>query len=142
MQSADEVFAHVVTNCGHPVGAAVALENIAVIEEQGLMRRVRDEIGPYFGARLQELLQLPCVGEVQSFGVFGRIEMNASRGGRTASQEEHDALLDKVVDIAWKRGLATKGGGFCLPMIITREQIDEAVNILEASIAEAAMGVS
>lgn len=135
MQKTDEMFAHVFTNCGHPVGAAVALENIAVIQEQRLMDRVRDDIEPYFESRLKELLEFPCVGETQVFGVFGRIEIDLSG----ASHAENDAFFDRVVDIAWKKGVATKGSAntFCLPMIITREQIDEGIAVLKEAIAEA-----
>ena len=138
MQKADEIFAHLFTNCGHPVGAAVALENIAFIQERGLVERVRDEIGPYFGEQLTQLLGLSCVGEVQSFGVLGRLEIDLSKAGRgSATQADNDKFLGKVAEIAWKRGLATKGGGLCLPMIITKEQIDEVITILKHSIIEA-----
>ena len=119
------------------MGAAVALENIAFIEEHGLVERVREQIGPYFRDRLKELLEFPCIGEVQSLGVLGRFEIDLSVGSQHTSQAENDAFREKIVGIAWKRGLATKGGGLCLPMIITTEQIDEGIGILKDSIAEA-----
>lgn len=137
LQSADEVFAHVFTNSGHPVGAAVALENLAVIEEQGLVEKVRTEIGPHFAQRLQELVEFPCVGEVRSMGVLGVIEFDLSKGGNPASKEQQTALLAKMGTITWRRGLANRGNGMCLPMTITKEQIDEAIGILKESITEA-----
>jgi putrescine aminotransferase len=133
----NELFAHVFTNSGHPVGAAVALETIAVIEEEGLVERVRDEIGPYFSKRLHELLEFPCVVSVRSLGVMGGIDFDASAGARSASKAENDDLVDHVTRVMWERGGIMRIGGLCLPMVITKEQIDEAFGIVKKSIAEA-----
>lgn len=137
VQRSDELFAHVFTNCGHPVGAAVALENIAVIEDQQLVDRVRREIGPYFHRRLRRFLELPCVGEVRCCGVMGAIEFDFSKVGRSSEAADLDAFLKKMELAAWNKGLGTRGALFCLPMIITHGQIDEAMDILADSIAEA-----
>ena len=137
IQSANELFAHAFTNCGHPVGAAVALESIAFIEEHGLVDRVRQETGPYFRKRLEELREFQCIGDIRSCGVLGGLDVDLSGGAHTSSKGDNDAFLDKVVQIAWRRGLAMRGIGLCLPMIITQEQIDEAVGILKGSIKEA-----
>jgi putrescine---pyruvate transaminase len=137
IQNANEVFAHVFTNCGHPVGAAVALENLAVIEEENLVKKVRKKVGPYFNKRLQDLLELPCVGDVRSLGVMGAFDVDASSGARTSTTAENDAFLSKVASIAWERGVVVRGGGMCLPMIITEAQIDEAIGLLHEAIGEA-----
>jgi putrescine aminotransferase len=135
MQLADELFMHVFTNSGHPVGAAVALENIAVIEELRLIDRVRNEIGPYFNSRLQEFLAFPCVGEVRSMGVLGAIDIDLSKMGSPKSKPENDAFLDTIAHYAWKRGLVIRAG-LSLPMIITKDQIDTAIDILKAAIGD------
>src|SRR5688572_637346 len=70
-------------------------------------------------------------------GVFGALDIDVSTGARSASQAEYDAFFDKVASIAWKHGAAVRGGGFCLPMIITEQQVDEAISIVKKSLAEA-----
>lgn len=136
LQQRNEVFAHVFTNCGHPVGCAVALENIAIIEEEKLTQKVRDDIGPYFSRRLQELLEFPCVGEVRSLGVLGAIEFDLEKIG-AASQISNAAFNERFIDIAWQKGVAFRGGGLALPMIITQAQLDDAIEILKDSLQEA-----
>ena len=48
-------FYHGYTYSGHPVAAAAALENIRIIEDEGLVERVRDDTGPYLAAALASL---------------------------------------------------------------------------------------
>ena len=43
-------FFHGFTYSGHPVACAVALENLRIMQDEGLVERVRDDIGPYFQA--------------------------------------------------------------------------------------------
>lgn len=135
LQGADEVFAHIFTNCGHPVGAAVALENIAIIEEQGLVERVREGIGPYFAQRLEEFKDYPCVGEVRTFGVLGAVEIDMQRVGK--GEDDSKRLNEKINTLAWNKGLTLRASGLVLPMIITHQQIDEVINILKESFDEA-----
>ena len=137
IQGADEVFFHIFTNSGHPVGAATALANLDIIESEGLVDRVRNEIGPYFSRRLREFLAFPCVGEVRSTGVLGTIDFDFSKQDPSKGSEYKASFLAKVGAIAFERGLSSRGTEFCLPMVITTQQIDEAVEILKLSITEA-----
>ena len=76
-------FAHGYTYSGHPVACAVALENIAIMERENLIERVRNETGPYLQARLRELSDHPLVGEVRGIGLIAAIELvkdKATRG--------------------------------------------------------------
>jgi putrescine---pyruvate transaminase len=139
MQRSNEMFAHVFTNSGHPVGAAIALANLAVIKDQALMARVKNEIAPYFGLRLQELREFPFIGEVRHLGVMAAFEIDLNRVNPSVDAKKNAELGEKIGVIAWRRGAFVRGGCYlCLPMIITKEQIDEGVDILKASIAEAA----
>ena len=133
LKSADETFAHIFTNCGHPVGAAIALENIDIINEEKLVERVSDDVGPYFSQRLQELLTFPCIGEVRPLGVLGGIEVDVTTINGL-SQSDNDLVTEKLVSAAWNRGMAVRGAGLALPMIISRTQIDEIIDILKCSL--------
>lgn len=68
-------FCHGYTYSGHPVSCAVAIENIRIIREEGLVDRVHDETAPYLTKRLNELLDHPLVGEVRNVGLMGAIEL-------------------------------------------------------------------
>ncbi len=69
-------FAHGYTYSGHPVCCAVAMENLAIIEREGMIENVRSGTGPYFKQRLQDTVaQHPIVGEARAFGLMGAIEI-------------------------------------------------------------------
>ena len=136
LQQSNETFAHLFTNCGHPVGAAIALETISIIEEEGLVEKVKNDIGPYFAGRLNELLEVPCVGEIRAVGVFAGIEIDMAKI-ETKSVLNAEEFNTRYVEIAWQKGLSLRGQGLTLPMIINRSQIDQVVDILKESISEA-----
>jgi putrescine aminotransferase len=140
LQNANRPFIHGFTNCGHPVGAAVALENILVIEDEHLIEKVAQESGPRLASRLAEFTQFPFVGEVSSLGIIGSIEIDISKvggGGLTDSV----ALGARIGQIAWKNGVNARPIGSTLgmmfPMIITERQVDDALDRLKVSFAEA-----
>lgn len=138
LQSHDRPFVHGFTNAGHPVGAAVALENIAVIEE-GLLDNVKHTAGPHLAVRLQEFRQFPFVGEVRSRGIIAGIELDIAKV-RAGSIENSVALGMKLGEVAWDKGLYARAIGTTLammfPMIVTRAEIDRAMNLLLESFAE------
>src|SRR3546814_18359172 len=81
-------FAHGFTYSGHPVPCAVALENIAIIEEEKLVERVREDVGPYLQQRLATLADHPLVGEVRGVGLLGAVELTADKASRGRFQPE------------------------------------------------------
>lgn len=140
-QRTDQLFIHGFTNCGHPVGAAVALENIAVIEDEHLVEKVKYETGPYMATRLKEFLRFPFVGEVTSQGIIGAIEIDITKL-MPGSVAESVALGTRIGEIAWRNGVNARPigttFGMMFPMIITAEQIDKAIDILKQSFELAA----
>ncbi len=123
-------FHHGFTWSGHPACAAVAIENIRIIRREGLVDRVREDIGPYFQARLRELLDHPLVGEVRGFGLIAGIQLCADRRHRTPFAEEGRAgtvCRDHSFDV----GLVMRAVGDSMilspPLVITHEQVDELV---------------
>src|SRR5690349_7299310 len=67
-------FAHGITYGGHPVGSAVALANLDILEREQLNKHVRDN-SPVFRSYLERLLDLPIVGDVRGDGYFFGIEI-------------------------------------------------------------------
>jgi adenosylmethionine-8-amino-7-oxononanoate aminotransferase len=86
-------FYHGYTFGGHPVSSAVALENLAIFEEEGLTERVKQN-SPLFRAALERLLDLPIVGDVRGDGYFFGIELVKDKATReTFDDDESERLL-------------------------------------------------
>ena len=68
-------FFHGYTYSGHPASCAVAIANIRLMQEQGLVDRVKNDIGPYLKERWQKLAEHPLVGEVRMVGLIGALEL-------------------------------------------------------------------
>ncbi|BDZ44201.1 hypothetical protein GCM10025866_01100 [Naasia aerilata] len=86
-------FYHGYTFGGHPVSAAVALENLTIFEEEGLNERVREK-SPLFRASLEKLLDLPIVGDVRGDGYFFGIELVKDKATKeTFDDAESERLL-------------------------------------------------
>ncbi len=87
------IFLHGYTWGGHPVGAAVALANLDVMESEGLMQHVRDNESA-FRATLEGLKELPLVGDVRGAGYFYGIELVKDKVTKeTFTDEESERLL-------------------------------------------------
>ena len=125
-------FYHGFTNSGHPVACAVALENIRIMEDEKLVERVREDIGPYLAKKMGALADHPLVAEVRSVGLIGAIELVSDKSTR----ERFDQNLkvgESYNDHCIELGLAMREIGdtilFAPPLVITREQIDEMADI-------------
>lgn len=126
-----EVFApgdHGSTFGGNPLACAVALETLNLLVEEGLVERAA-ELGDYL---LQELAVLrgPLVRAIRGRGLFIGVELDERRANARSLCE---ALL--------RHGILSKDTHetvlrFAPPLIITREQIDEAVARIARAFAE------
>ncbi|HLP22986.1 MAG TPA: aspartate aminotransferase family protein [Microbacteriaceae bacterium] len=99
-------FYHGYTFAGHPVSAAVALENLNIFEEEKLNERVREN-SPLFRAELEKLHDLDIVGDVRGDGYFFAIELVKDKKTReTFNDEESERLLRGYLSKAlWDAGL-------------------------------------
>ena len=125
-------FFHGFTTSGHPVACAVALENIAILEEEGLLTRAGGPIGERFAAGLATLADHPLVGEVRSRGLIGGIELVQDKlARRPVDPMRRVGLICREHSIA--NGLVMRAVRDVMvlapPLIITEEQIDEMVAI-------------
>ncbi|MDI5889727.1 aspartate aminotransferase family protein [Halomonas rhizosphaerae] len=133
-------FFHGFTYSGHPVCAAVALKNLELMEAEGVVERVRDELGPYLARRWATLADHPLVGEARSLGLMGALELIDP-----ASGERFDKALaagNLCRDISFRRGLVMRSVGDTMiiapPLVITREQIDDLVTLAREALDETA----
>ncbi len=89
----DTTFYHGYTWAGHPVSAAVALENLDIFEEEKLNEHVREN-SPLFRSELEKLNDLPIVGDVRGEGYFFAVELVKDKATReTFNEEESERLL-------------------------------------------------
>ncbi|MEP9387371.1 aminotransferase [Mesorhizobium sp. KR9-304] len=132
----DAMFGHGLTYTSHPIGCAVALKNLDLLEG-GILEHARD-IGPYFQGRLKTLEELPLVGEVRGAGLMGCVECVADRESKDPLQLDKD--VGKRIDAhCHELGLLVRPLiNMCVmspPLIITREQVDDLVAILSEGIS-------
>src|SRR5690606_19280082 len=130
-------FPHGYTYSGHPASAAVARETIAVMKREGIVERVRDDIGPYFQHALASLLDHPLVGEVRGVGLLGAVELTRDKTGRS-EVDPVGSLATPVRNLCFANGLVTRAVRDCLvfspPLVITRAEVDELIEILRRCI--------
>lgn len=141
LRAKGEDFVHGYTYSGHPVAAAVALKNIEIIEREGLVERVRDDIGPYFAEALARLNKDPLVGETRSLGLIGAVEIVSKAGTNERFTGKEGKAGPVVRDLCIKNGLMVRGIRdsivMCPPLIITRAEIDRMIDIIARSLREA-----
>lgn len=134
-------FVHGFTYSGHPVCAAVALRNIEIIERENLVGKVRDDVGPYLNAALKRLDDHPLVGETRSIGLLGAVEIVADKktAARFGGKEGNAGPV--VRDFCIDNGLMVRGIRDTIvmspPLIISRQQIDDLVDIIRRSLDSA-----
>ncbi|RIX31125.1 aspartate aminotransferase family protein [Amnibacterium setariae] len=138
-------FAHGYTFAGHPVSAAVALENLAIFEEEGLNERVREK-SPLFRAALERLQDLPIVGDVRGDGYFFGIELVKDKATKeTFDDAESERLLRGFLSSAlFDAGLYCRADDrgdpviqLAPPLTIGEPEFDEIEGILRGVLTEA-----
>jgi 4-aminobutyrate aminotransferase len=131
-----EQGAHASTFGGNPVSCVAALETIALVEE-GLMQNAAG-VGGFLMGRLQELAaRHPLIGDVRGLGLMIGVDLVADRTTREPAHVERDAILQHC----FSQGLVLLGCGdsairLCPALVVTKEQAETAVHILDAAIAE------
>jgi adenosylmethionine-8-amino-7-oxononanoate aminotransferase len=142
---ADLKFTHAATYSGHPTCCAVALRNLEIIEQEGLVARAAT-IGRRLLAGLETLREHEVVGDVRGLGMMCGVELVEDRATRAPAV----GLGNVVAAEAKKRGLFTRNRGgvkapfpigdtICVapPLVTTEEQIDRIVAILHEAIRAA-----
>lgn len=122
-------FGHGYTASGHPVATAVALENLAIIEERGLVENAA-AMGEHLRAALRRFADHPLVGEVRGAGLIAAVELVADKATHALFDPQGKVGL-YLFERAQDHGLILRNVRdsicFCPPMIITEAQVDELV---------------
>jgi putrescine aminotransferase len=130
-------FNHGFTYSGHPVCAAAALENLRIIEDEKLVERVRDDIGPYFAKAWASLADHDVVGEAVSVGLMGGLQLTADKATRRRYAKPEDAGV-AVRNHCLANGLVLRATNDRMlaspPLILTHGQVDEMIDTLRAGL--------
>jgi 4-aminobutyrate aminotransferase len=131
---------HASTFGGNPVAIAAALATIDVLEREAVKNS--ETIGRYMMERMKTWTsKLPLVGDVRGLGLMIGVELVSDKVKKTPANEQRD----QVVELAFEKGVLFLGCGpnsvrLSPPLIITKEQADIAMNVLEECILDVAAG--
>ena len=141
LRAAGGDFVHGYTYSGHPTCAAVALKNIEILEREDLVRRVREDTGPYLAEALAELAEHPMVGQARSLGLIGAVEIVAQKGTNRRFGGAEGKAGPMVRDLCIKHGLMVRAVRDSLvmspPLVISHSEIDQLVGIIRKALDEA-----
>jgi 4-aminobutyrate aminotransferase len=122
---------HASTFGGNPVSCVAALETIKLLQEE-LMENAR-VVGEQLSSRLRELMaKHRLIGDVRGLGLMVGVELVRDRTTKEPASTERD----DIVQACFRRGLLMLGCGvstlrFCPPLVVTEEQCDVAVGIID-----------
>lgn len=74
-------YSHIFTYQGHPLAAAVACANLDLLNEGGIVEKVKTDTGPYLQQALREAFSShPLVWEVQGAGAAASLQLAPAKG--------------------------------------------------------------
>lgn len=124
-------FNHGYTYSGHPVAAAVALENLRILEEEKIVETVRETTAPYLAEKWSALVDHPLVGEARIIGLMGSIALTPEKASRAEFASEKGTAGLRCRESCFANGLVMRHVGDRMiispPLIITPAEIDTLV---------------
>jgi adenosylmethionine-8-amino-7-oxononanoate aminotransferase len=144
------MYAHGITFGGHPVQCAIALKNIEIMKRERIVENVRDN-GDTFRATLEQLLDLPIVGDIRGTGFFYAIELVKNKETReTFTDDECETLLRGFLSPRlFEKGLICRADDrgdpvvqISPPLIATQDEFDKITGTLGEVLGEAWLQMS
>ncbi|MBY6056959.1 aspartate aminotransferase family protein [Leisingera daeponensis] len=137
---AGDEFNHGYTYSGHPVAAAVALENLRILEEENILGHVRDVAAPYLKQKWEALTDHPLVGEARIVGMMGSIALTPNKEARAAFASDAGTVGYICRERCFANNLVMRHVGDRMiispPLVITPEQIDVLIERATKSLDE------
>ncbi|QXI41620.1 aspartate aminotransferase family protein [Pseudomonas wayambapalatensis] len=125
------VFAHGLTYSGHPVAAAVAIANLKALRDEGIVRQVKDDTGPYLQRILREVFaNHPLIGQVQGAGLVAALQFAEDKASRKRYANENE-LAWQCRTFGFEEGViirSTLGRMIMAPALVANHsELDELV---------------
>ncbi len=136
MDSTDKPFMHAYTYSAHPVGSAVALAQIDLIQKEDYPAQAAEKGELLMEGLASALADHPHVGNVRGLGLMCGVEYVADKATKTPF-DPSEKIGDKILAAAIDRGLFSRvrGDVFCLspPIVIKPDEISRLCAILRAA---------
>ncbi|MEM9130055.1 MAG: aspartate aminotransferase family protein [Pseudomonadota bacterium] len=124
-------FAHGYTYSGHPVTTAVALENLRILDEEGIVERAGRETAPYLKEKWESLSEHPLVGEAVIIGLMGSLALTPDKSSRAKFAADAGTAGLICREHCFSNGLIMRHVGDRMvispPLVITREEVDTLI---------------
>jgi taurine--2-oxoglutarate transaminase len=136
----DNFFGTGLTYSAHPLACASAIATIQTYRDEGLIENAA-ALGDYLSTVLSEFAKRhPAIGDIRGAGLFWALELVKDRATREPlvpfrARASENEPIQRVHKAATDQGLVLHGRfniiGIAPPLVITREQLDEAVSIID-----------
>jgi len=140
-----EDFNHGYTYSGHPVAAAVALRNLELLQDEGVVEHVRTVANPYLAERWQALADHPLVGEASLVGLMGSIALTPDKARRAPFAAEAGTVGFRCRERCFANNLVMRHVGdrmiIAPPLVITPAEIDTLIDRATRSLDECHAGL-
>ncbi|WP_223149300.1 aspartate aminotransferase family protein [Pseudoduganella aquatica] len=134
-------FNHGFTYSGHPVACAAALENLRIIEDEGLVERVANDTGPYLKHAFGALADHALVGTAETCGFVAGLNLVK----RKAENVHYQVRFDPALGVGmlcrahmFNTGIIMRAVGdrmiIAPPLVMTHAQIDEMVALIRRAL--------
>jgi 4-aminobutyrate aminotransferase len=128
--------AHASTFGGNPIACAAALETIRLLEEKYISNAAK--MGEYIFGRIKDWKEKHAIaGDIRGKGLMIGIELVKDQ----STKEPHPQARNKAVELAFQKGLLILGCGentlrLMPPLVVDREQVDFALDVIDRCISE------
>lgn len=135
---------HGITFGGHPLSAVIALKNLEIFARERVIENVL-ALEPYLQAQLEELRELPIVGDVRGAGFFWAVELVKGDGETRLTAEEREKVLRGFMPKAMREaGLIARADDrgdaifqIAPPLIADTRVLDELIAKMRAVLTDA-----
>ncbi|RME17892.1 MAG: aspartate aminotransferase family protein [Alphaproteobacteria bacterium] len=121
-------FTHGYTYSAHPVAAAVALENLRIMEEERIVEHVKNEAAPYLAEKWHQLADHPFVGETKIVGMMASLALTADKSVRKPFASAPGTVGYMVRERCFKNNLIMRHVGDRMivapPLVMQKDDID------------------
>ena len=132
-------FAHGYTYAGHPIGAAVAMANLDIIEKENLVDNAAT-VGAYFHEQLKQRFENDSfVAEVRGTGMIAAVQLVKDKSNKTFFDKD-TKISAKVAQQCYENGLISRplpsldSMAFSPPLTCTHKDIDNIVDRFDQSV--------